>query len=131
MASALRAMAALGVDVGVFQETKVTNGIYARSGSGYSVFATDANSAWQGGVALFWREHDLFVVEEQQAWGPNVISWHMVTGRERFYCIGAYIPPTDLSALEYIDKAWKACPKHCKPMLMGDLNIDLEYPWNK
>ena len=42
--SALRAMGKLGVDVGVFQETKVTRGIYPRQGFGYSIFATNAPS---------------------------------------------------------------------------------------
>ena len=98
-------MTALGVDVGVFQETKVTDGFYPRAASGYTVFATDAKSAWHGGVAVFWREHDLFAVEEQKEWGPNVLSFHLVTGTERFFCIGAYIPPTDLTALEMVDKA--------------------------
>ena len=47
--SALRAMEDLRVDVGVFQETKITNHIYPRTGFGYSVFATDAPSQWCGG----------------------------------------------------------------------------------
>ena len=87
---ALRAMGKLEVDVGVIQETKVTWGIYPRRGFGYSVFATDAPSRWCGGVALFWRECDGCVVEEQRKWGPNVLSFQLVTGRGRFYCIGTY-----------------------------------------
>ena len=42
--SALRAMEKLGVDVGVFQEAKITGGIYPWTGFGYSVLATDAPS---------------------------------------------------------------------------------------
>ena len=61
--SALRAMASLGVDIGFLQETKLTQGIYTRQFDEYKVFATEANSAHQGGVALFWRESDLFEVE--------------------------------------------------------------------
>jgi hypothetical protein len=37
--SALRAMAATGVDCGVFTETKFTDDIYTRFSSGYNVFA--------------------------------------------------------------------------------------------
>ena len=54
--SALRAVEAMGIDVGVFQETKLTGGIHPRKGHGYSVFATDAPSKWCRGVALFWLD---------------------------------------------------------------------------
>ena len=109
--SALRAMDACGVDLGLFQETKLTNDVYTRNSSGYSVLASNAVSAWSGGVALFYREHDSFEVEEEKIWGPNVLSFDLVVGRDRFYCIGAYIPPNDLSALMDVKKAWNAMPK--------------------
>ena len=89
--NALRAMDSLGVDLGVLQETKLTGGIYSKYSKGYNVLATDAPSAWKGGVALFWREGDLFEVEEQQNRGPNVITFELVTGKERFFVVGAYI----------------------------------------
>ena len=96
MASALRAMGDIDVDLGILQETKLNGGIYARHGAGYSVFATDSKNRNKGGVALFWREkHDLFVVEEQKEWGPNVLSCHLITGRGGYYIIGAYISPLD------------------------------------
>ena len=46
--SALRAMDSLGVDIGLFQETKLTGDIYTRFSSGYSVIASDAPIAWSG-----------------------------------------------------------------------------------
>ena len=61
--SALRAMASCGVDLGILQETKLTKNIYTRSSAGYTVVATEAVSASQGGVALFWRESDFFEVD--------------------------------------------------------------------
>ena len=64
--SALRAMEAMGVDIGIFLETKITSGIYPRSSSGYSVVASNAASTHQGGIALFWRPNKssiLFPVE--------------------------------------------------------------------
>ena len=53
--SALRGMAQANIDLGVFQETKCTNGIYTRKSAGYSVVATDAPSRHRGGVGLFYR----------------------------------------------------------------------------
>ena len=56
-------MAQANVDLGVFQETKLTDGIYTRWSSDYHVHATDAPSTHQGGVALIYRDSDLFQVE--------------------------------------------------------------------
>jgi exonuclease III len=131
--SALRAMGKLGVDVGVLQETKMTKGIYPRRGFGYSVFCTDAPSRQCGGVALFWRDCDGCAVEEQRRWGPNVLSFQLVTGRGRYYCIGAYRPPSEVdnNTAEDINRAWDKCPKGSEPILMGDLNVNLARPQSK
>ena len=128
--SALRAVEAMGIDVGIFQETKLTGGIHPRKGHGYSVFATDAPSKWCGGIALFWRDCLGCAVEEHREWGPNVLSFHLVTGRGRYYCIGAYCPPSDVdnNTVCDIQRAWERCPKGYLPLLMGDLNANIERP---
>jgi hypothetical protein len=46
-------MEAMGVDLGVFLETKLMGGIHTQNLSGYSVVASNAPSAHQGGIALF------------------------------------------------------------------------------
>ena len=77
----LRAVKALGVDFGLLTKTKLTGSIYTRHSSGYKVIATEAFSAYQGGVALCWRKSANFEVEETQTWGPNVMTCQLVTGR--------------------------------------------------
>ena len=72
--SALPGMAQANIDLGVFQETKCTNGVYTRASAGYRVVATDGLSRHRGGVALFYREESDFAVEEVRTYGPNVIS---------------------------------------------------------
>ena len=42
--SALRGMSQANIDLGIFQETKCTDGIYTRESAGYRVVATDAPS---------------------------------------------------------------------------------------
>ena len=42
------------MDLGVFQETKVTKGIYTREYSGHKVVASEALRAHRGGVAVFY-----------------------------------------------------------------------------
>ena len=73
--SALRAMKLMGVDCGVFLETKLTEGIYTRWSSGYNVRSTHAPSKWQGGISLFWRASETYEVEEVEMRGPNVLSF--------------------------------------------------------
>ena len=91
--SALRALESLEVDIAILTEAKLTKGIYTRGGRGYQVLATDAASAHQGGVALCHRQSDHFEVEETRTHGPNVISFHLMTGDTRYYVVGAYVPP--------------------------------------
>ena len=127
--SALRAMAATEVDCGVLTETKITDDIYTRYSSGYNVFASSAVSARQGGIALFWRNNDLYEIEESKIRGPNVLSFELVTGNTRFYVVGAYLPPSDPgTALLHVEQAWKECPHGCEPILLGDLNANVLIP---
>ena len=51
--SALRGMSQSNMDLGIFQETKCTDGIYTCGSAGYRVVATDAPSQHCCGVALF------------------------------------------------------------------------------
>jgi hypothetical protein len=112
--SALRAMAETGVDYGVFMETKITDDIYTRYSLGYNVFASNAISIWQGGIALFWRDNDLYKIEESKIRGPNVLSFELVMGKTRFYVVGAYLPPSDPgTTLLHVEQAWKECPNGC------------------
>eukprot|EP00978_Attheya_sp_CCMP212_P005624 scaffold12601_cov43-Attheya_sp.AAC.1 len=83
--AALHAMTQANVVVGVFQETKLTDGIYTQASSGYKgVLALDAPSNHQGGVALFWRDSPHWQVEAYQAYtSPNVVFFQLMTGRRR------------------------------------------------
>ena len=53
MEAALRGVSQTNMDLGILQETKLTDGIYTRGSAGYSVIATDAPSRHRGGVTLF------------------------------------------------------------------------------
>ena len=53
METALHRMSQGNVDLGVFQETKVTGGIFARESSGYLVSATEALKLHHGGIVVF------------------------------------------------------------------------------
>jgi hypothetical protein len=113
---ALRAMNQMNVDIGFLMETKLTDGIHMRQSLGYQVYATLARPHSQGGVALFF--HDL------PQW-PNVISCQLVTGQHWIPVVRAYIFLADESTLEFIRQATDSLPQWCKPLLLGDLKVNL------
>ena len=76
----LQGMSQSNMDIGIFQETKVTDGIYTRGSAGYSVVAMEALSRHRGGVAIFHRLAPHFAVEVVQQFGPNVIRFQLATG---------------------------------------------------
>ena len=119
----------MGVDIAVLQETKLTGGIHTRSSSGYTIVASEAPGKKQGGIALCWKEdNEQFEIEGTKFWNAHVVSFQLVTGVDRFYVMGCYIPPGDISALDDVQRAWRAMPQGCTPLLMGDLNINLDIP---
>ncbi len=51
-------------------------------------------SPHQGGIGLIWREdHNGFEVKTVRPLTPNLMSFQLVTGNERFYIMEIYIPP--------------------------------------
>jgi hypothetical protein len=124
-------MEGMGVDLGILLETKVTDWIYTQKLSGYSVTASNAPSAHQGGIALFWRPNKLYEVKDWQICGLNVLPFMLVTGSQHFFAVGCYISPNNLGTLATIKQAWNECPCGHTPILLGDLNINLCSPWDK
>ncbi len=55
---------------------------------------------------------------------PNVLTFQLIMGGVRFFVIGAYIPPADTTGVDDLHAAWATCPLTCKPLLLGDLNIN-------
>jgi exonuclease III len=129
---ALRCMRLMGIDLGVFTETKLVDGTYTREAEGYEVVATEAKSNHQGGVALFYRKTaENWVIEGTRPFGPNVIRTTLVSGKKRWVIIGAYIPPSeeDGHTIECIQAAATIHPR--SPLiLLGDFNVNLRQMLN-
>ncbi len=121
----------MDVDFGILMETKIMGGIYTQFSSDYSVFASNAISIQQGGFALFWRSNKLYEIKETRVRGPNVITFVVVLGGNRYYAVGCYIPPNNLTTLTHVEAAWNKCPKGHIPILLGNLNIKLASPRNE
>ena len=88
MEAALRGTKQANLDMGILQETKITDGVYTCVAAVYRVVATDAPSRHSGGIAMFYREGAGFAVEEVRPYGPNVLIFEVVSGRRRWYIIG-------------------------------------------
>ena len=109
--SELRGMSQANMYLVIFQETKVTDGIYTRGSDGYSVVATDTPSRHHSGVSVLYRTAPHFAVEAVQKFGPNVIGFQLVTGARLWYIVGCYLAPEDTSKIERSVEALKELPK--------------------
>ena len=72
-------MSHANMDLRVFQETKVTRGIYTQESSGYMVVATEALSAHSDGIDIFYRRAEHLLVKALQNYGANVVRFLMAT----------------------------------------------------
>ena len=96
---ALRRMSQRNVDLGVFQETKVTGGVFARDSSRYLVTKTEAPSLYSDSVAVFYRKSEHFFLEALSLHNLNVVRFHLVTRQQRWHVAGCYIAPNDASTI--------------------------------
>ena len=132
--SAARALGRTMVDIAVLQEVKITDTRFAtRKWAGYEILTAAAGTANCGGVALLVRESDghSFSIENAKVIGPNVISCEMVTGRhKRWFIVGCYLPPSDREGVtqRMVLEAVKDRPKGTCPIVIGDLNANLDFP---
>jgi hypothetical protein len=119
----------MGVGCCVLTETKLTDNRYSKTTLGYCVISLKATIPQQGGVALLWEEgHKDFEVKAVTIVSPNLLTFQLVTGEERYFVMGAYIPPADTTGVDDLRVAWAACPTNCKPLLLGDFNINFRTP---
>jgi hypothetical protein len=101
----------MGVGLAIVTETNITEACYTRLALGYKTLASKTTSHNQGGIALLWKEnHRGFEVESAKILTPNLLTFLLVTGNERFYCMGIYIPPINTMGVEDLQAAWEACP---------------------
>ena len=95
--TALRALRQGNIGMGVLQETELTGRIHMRLSSGYNVWATEAESQHRGGVAIVWRAEEAWGVDEEQSFGPNLVSFTVASVR----CWGIHAPQQLTGGLSY------------------------------
>ena len=63
---------------------------------------------------------------------PNLITFQLVRGDKRYYVMGIYLPPNNTGGGgNNLRAAWEACPANCSPIVMDNLNINIEHPYNE
>jgi hypothetical protein len=92
---------------------------------GYEIYSTYITHQNQGGVAIVWRKDAKnWCIESPKRHGPNILSCELVSGEKRTAIIVVCLPPNDLDDLPYLDEALRKFPD-CTPIILGDLNVDL------
>ena len=129
LSAAAKGLRQMEVGCCILTKTKLTNDRYLKMTSGYRVISSKVASPQQGGVALLWEKgHQDFEVKAVTIVSPNLLTFQLFTGEERYFVMGVYIPPTDTTGVDDLRTAWAARPTNCKPLLVGDLNIDFQNP---
>jgi hypothetical protein len=118
LSSAAKGLVQMGAGCAILTEVKITTDKYPKYASGYTIISSKATSHSQGGIALLWKEgHNSFKVEAAKVVTPNLLTFQLVSGYERFYVMGIYIPPNDTTGVDALRMA-----------VMGDLNFSFEHP---
>jgi hypothetical protein len=85
MISAAKGLEQMGVGLAVLTEAKLTDDRYTRLASGFKIFVSKATSHNQGGIAVLGKEnHPGYEVESARIATPNLLTFQLVTGDERF-----------------------------------------------
>jgi hypothetical protein len=122
----------MGIGTAILTEMKITDDWYPKLTLGYKVISLKAMTNKQGGIALVWKEgHSSFEVEAARMVTPNLLTFQLVTGYERFYVMVIYTPPNNTTGVDALRAEWNAYPDSCTPIIMGDLNISSEHPCDK
>ena len=121
-------MSQANMDLGIFQETKITNDVYTHRSDGYNVAATDAPIRHRGGVAVFYCPPPHFAVEAIHKFGPNVVGFQMATGERQWYIVGCHLAPDDTSTIDILFASIKEQPWGTELTVAGDLNVQLSDP---
>ena len=124
--SVLRGMGKSNVDVGVFQDTKLTEGIYMRRSARYKVVTTPAPSQHHGGVALFYWNSPAFAVEAIRQLGANIIACQLETRGRLWYTVGYYLAPGDRTTIRDVEAAMVEQKRVTDFIVEVELNMDLE-----
>ena len=116
------------VKLGVFEETKVVDGIHTRESAGYRVIVANTPIQHQAGVAVLLHRLSRFQVEEHQFHEPNASSFNLDLGGQKWFVVGCYLVPEYASTIERVVAAISQFPHGATLMVEGDFNTEPAEP---
>jgi hypothetical protein len=129
LTSVAKGLVQMRVNCAVLTKVKITNNKYPRCVLGFKVTLPKATIHSQGGIALLWNKgHAFFKVEVYNIVTLNLLTFQLVTGYEQFYVMGIYIPLNNTMGVDALCTALVSFPANCIPLVLGNLNINFEYP---
>ena len=97
--SDLKGILQANVDLGVFQETYVTKGIYTQEYSGYRVVASEAPIIHRGSGAVFYCAEEHFSVEALQIYGANAVIFQLASSSQWWNIVGCCLALDNVSTI--------------------------------
>ena len=114
-------MGQANTDIGFFQETKLTNGIYTHISAGSMVVRTLGPITHHGGVTLLYWHSPRFVVEAICQFGANIITCQLERGRGCWYIIRCNLVPVDRATIWDVETAMNERPRGVEFISVGYL----------
>ena len=62
-------------------------------------------------------------VEGKVNFGPNVVSFLLMSGPRQWYVVGAYVTLNNEPVVHCVEQELKAAPKGVEVIILGDLNV--------
>ena len=98
------------MDLGIFQDTKLTDGVYTRGSVRHSIVTMDALSRHRYGAVVFYWTSLRYAVESVQRFRPNVVGFHLATGGWQCYVIGCSVSPDNTPTIDSVVQASRSAP---------------------
>ena len=119
-------MSQANIDLGIFQETKLTKCIYTGDLSGFKVVSTEAPSEHSVAVIVFYSTSDHFLVEVFQIHGENVVRFQLASGYMRWFIVVCYMAPDYASTIDDAVTAIGKLNWGAALLVVGNFNTNLD-----
>ena len=90
--SALRALWQVNFIIGVIQEINLTEGVYTRHSTVYSIYATETEIRHRGRITITCWQEEGWQPEGVVNYSQNLLSFIITSRWRRWYVVGEYVP---------------------------------------